>query len=102
MAALAAYALVCFGSVFSIVDPFAAVPVFLALVGDRAPTDQDRAARRAAITCTLVLLAFAGAGAIIMSFFSITIAAFKIAGGILLFSIGFEMLRAKTSSTRST
>lgn len=102
MPELATYGLVCFGSVFSIVDPFAAVPIFLALIGDRSREEQRSAAKRAALTCFVVLTAFGAAGTLILHFFSITLPAFKIAGGIILFVVGFEMLRARHSSTRSS
>jgi multiple antibiotic resistance protein len=96
------YALVCFGSLFSIIDPFAAVPVFLGLVGEQPKKVQARTALRAALTCFSVLTTFGLAGSFIFHFFSITLPAFKIAGGILLFGVGLEMMRAKHSPTRST
>lgn len=102
MSSLVSYALVSLGSVFSIVDPFTAVPVFLALVGSHPRQDQARAARRAAGTCFLVLTTFGLAGTFIFQFFGITLPAFKIAGGILLFVVGLEMMRAKRSDTRAT
>jgi multiple antibiotic resistance protein len=94
--------LVCFGSLFSIVDPFAAVPIFLALTGDQKKAERAKTALRAALTTFFVLTAFAFAGNAIFSFFSITMPAFKIAGGILLFGVGLEMMRAKRSDTRAT
>ena len=94
--------LVAFGSLFSIVDPFAALPIFLALVGSSSKVAQQGTALRASITCFAILTAFGVAGTVIFSFFSITLAAFKISGGILLFVVGLEMMRAKQSDTRST
>jgi multiple antibiotic resistance protein len=102
MASFWTYTLVCFGSLFSIVDPFAAVPIFLALAGGHDVTSQRGSALRAALTCFVVLSAFAAGGAVIFAFFGITIPAFKVAGGILLFAVGLEMMRAKHSGTRST
>jgi multiple antibiotic resistance protein len=99
---LVTHLLVTFGSVFAIVDPFAALPIYIAMTGDRSAAEQKRIALRAAVTCLTVLLVFGAAGSLIMSFFSISLPAFKIAGGILLFGVGLEMLRAKPSSTRST
>lgn len=96
------YTLLSFGSLFSIVDPIAAVPAFLALVGNQTALHQHRTALRAAITCFGVLTAFALAGSLIFRFFGITIPAFKIAGGILLFGVGLEMMRAEKSKTRET
>ncbi len=102
MSSLVSYALVSFGSVFSIVDPFTAVPVFLALVGGHPRPDQARAALQASATCFVVLTTFGVAGSFIFHFFGITLPAFKIAGGILLFVVGFEMMRAQRSDTRAT
>jgi multiple antibiotic resistance protein len=99
---LLTYTLLSFGSLFSIVDPIAAVPAFLALVGMQPPEVQKRTAFRAAMTCFAVLGSFALAGSLIFKFFGITIPAFKIAGGILLFGVGLEMMRAEKSKTRET
>ena len=100
--ALLSETLVAFGSVFSIVDPFSAVPVFLGLAGDEPRASQSRTALRASLTCFFVLTLFAAAGGAIFHFFGITIPAFKIAGGILLFGVALEMMRAKHSTTRTT
>jgi multiple antibiotic resistance protein len=91
-----------FGSLFSIVDPFAALPVFLGLVGDQPRAVQQRIALRASLTCVCVLMVFGLFGTFIFHFFGITIPAFKIAGGILLFGVGLEMMRAEKSKTRAT
>ncbi len=102
MSSLVSYALVSFGSIFSIVDPFTAVPVFLALVGAQPRQAQARTALRASATCFVVLSVFGVAGSFLFRFFGITLPAFKIAGGIILFGVGFEMMRAKRSDTRAT
>jgi multiple antibiotic resistance protein len=102
MLAFLTYTLVCFGSLFSIVDPFAALPIFLALAGDQPRAAQHGTALRASLTCCIVLTTFGVFGTYIFTFFSITIPAFKIAGGILLFGVGLEMMRAKHSHTRTT
>jgi multiple antibiotic resistance protein len=102
MTSFLAYTLICFGSLFSIVDPFAAVPIFLALVGQQPRAAQNGVALRASLTCFAVLTAFAAAGSLIFTFFGITIPAFKVAGGILLFGVAFDMMRAKPSPTKTT
>jgi multiple antibiotic resistance protein len=96
------FALVAFGSLFSIVDPFAAVPVFLALTAQVPELERRRIAGRAAFTAFAILSVFSLAGAWVFSFFGITIPAFRIAGGVLLFGVALEMLKAQKSSTRST
>jgi multiple antibiotic resistance protein len=98
----AEFAAVAFGTLFSIVDPFAAVPVFLSLAGREPPIEQRRIAVRAAVTSFAILSLFAAAGAFVFSFFGITIPAFRIAGGVILFGVALEMVKAQKSSTRST
>lgn len=59
-------------------------------------------ARRAAVTCFLVLTVFALAGSLIFRLFGITLPAFKIAGGLILALIGLDMLQARRSPTKET
>lgn len=94
--------LLAFGSLFSIVDPFSALPAFLALAGHKSDAERRSIAVRASLTCFAVLSVFGIAGTFIFNFFGITIPAFKVAGGILLFGVALEMMRAKHSGTRST
>jgi multiple antibiotic resistance protein len=96
------FALVAFTSIFVLVDPIAAVPAFLAMTGDSDRARRRHMAARAAWTCFIVLLTFSVAGTFIFKMFGITMAAFKIAGGLILGLIGFDMLRAKRSPTKET
>jgi multiple antibiotic resistance protein len=94
------FSFVTFSSIFFLVDPFAAIPAFLAMTIDENRCDRRRLARRAAITCFLVLTAFAFAGSLIFRIFGITLPAFRIAGGLILLLIGLEMLQAHRSHTQ--
>jgi multiple antibiotic resistance protein len=100
LASIFQFSLVAFSSVFFLVDPFAAIPPFLAMTARSDNRGRRRTARRAAFTCFVVLSTFALAGGLIFKIFGITLPALKIAGGILLFLIGIEMLQAKQSRTR--
>jgi multiple antibiotic resistance protein len=93
---------VCFPSLFSIVDPIGMVPVFLALVASEPHPVQRRTAARAAVTAATVLCLFAATGTAIFRFFGITIPAFKLAGGFLIFTMALEMMRARTSHVKNT
>ena len=92
----------CFPSLFSIVDPIGVVPIYLALVGDQLREEQRRIAVRAVITATVVLILFAATGTAIFRMFGITVPAFKVAGGVLLATMALEMLRARTSTVKTT
>ncbi|OLC05853.1 MAG: hypothetical protein AUH42_06615 [Gemmatimonadetes bacterium 13_1_40CM_70_11] len=91
-----------FTSVLFIVDPFAAVPSFLAMT-QRDTADQRRAmARRGAWTCAITLTAFALGGSLIFKLFGITLGAFKIAGGVLIGLNALDMVQARRSQQRET
>jgi multiple antibiotic resistance protein len=100
--ALAQFSLVALSSIFFIVDPLATVPSFLALTSGDPPLKRRRMAKQAAWTCFGVLSAFALAGSLIFKLFGITLPAFKIAGGLLLLLVAFEMLEAKRSGTQES
>jgi multiple antibiotic resistance protein len=94
--------LVAFSAVFFVVDPLAVLPVFLAITASETPAQKRATALRAAITCGITLTVFAAAGSLIFRFFGITLGAFKIAGGVLLFLVALDMMQARPSRTRST
>ncbi len=96
------FALLAITSVFFLVDPFAVIPLFLAVTADSTPSERRGVARRSAFTCAIVLCSFALAGSLIFKMFGITLPAFKIAGGIILMGIGLDMLQAKQSGTKAT
>jgi multiple antibiotic resistance protein len=100
VASVARFTLVALSSVFFVVDPFATIPSFLALTESYSDARRRRTAGHAAWTCFLVLTTFALAGSVIFKIFGITLPAFKIAGGILLFLVAFEMLEARRSGTQ--
>lgn len=85
-----------FATIFSIVDPFAAAPVFLAITPRDSDESRRRMARLASIVCCCVLLTFALLGNRIFAFFGITTAAFRVAGGVLLLVLALDMMRAKS------
>jgi multiple antibiotic resistance protein len=96
------FALLAVTSVFFLVDPFAVIPMFLAVTANAPKEERRGVARRSALTCAIVLCSFALAGSLIFKMFGITLPAFKIAGGIILMGIGLDMLQAKQSGTKAT
>jgi multiple antibiotic resistance protein len=96
------FAILAFTSLLAIVNPLGAIPLFVALTAQY-PKEQRRATLRRAITTGFaVLLVFALAGTYILEFFGITRQAFQIAGGILFFAVGWDMLQARRSRVKTT
>src|SRR5580693_4764003 len=94
------FSLLALSSIFFLVDPFAAIPSFIAITSGIEPKRRRRMAWKAALTCCIVLTAFALAGQFIFSLFGIKLPAFEIAGGLILLLIGIDMLEAKRSPTQ--
>jgi multiple antibiotic resistance protein len=96
------FSLLALSSIFFLVDPFAALPTFLAVTADQDNARRVRTARKASLTALVVLSTFALAGTYIFRLFGISLPAFEIAGGIILLLIGLDMLEAKRSATQET
>jgi multiple antibiotic resistance protein len=94
--------LLVFTSVLFIVDPFAAVPTFLAMTERDSHAQRRMLARRGAWACAITLIAFALGGSLIFRIFGITIGAFKIAGGVLIGLNALDMVQGRRSQQRET
>jgi multiple antibiotic resistance protein len=84
------FSLLALSSIFFLVDPFAALPTFLAVTTGQDNARRVRTARKASLTAFVVLSTFALAGSYIFKLFGISLPAFEIAGGIILLLIGLE------------
>jgi multiple antibiotic resistance protein len=89
-------------NLFLIVDPIGLMPLFAAITGGDTHNQRRRMIRRAVLVAFLVLAFFAVAGKYVLEYFNVSIAAVRIAGGILLFAIGLEMLYGRVSRTETT
>lgn len=77
------------------IDPPGLAPLFLALTRGMNRKERGQVALRSSFIAFIVLTVFAIAGAQILALFGITLGAFRIAGGLLLFWIAFEMIFEK-------
>jgi multiple antibiotic resistance protein len=100
--AIVAFALLCFTSLLAIINPLSAAPMYLALTDGYTAEHRRRTLRSAIVTAFLVLVVFALLGGTIFQLFGITIDAFRIAGGVIFFGIGMDMLQAKRSRGKAT
>ncbi|MEO6804678.1 MAG: MarC family protein [Edaphobacter sp.] len=96
------FSVLALSSIFFLVDPFAALPTFLAVTTGSDAHRRRKMAWKASVTALVVLSAFAIAGQYIFKMFGITLPAFEIAGGVILLLIGLDMLEAKRSPTQES
>jgi multiple antibiotic resistance protein len=92
------FALTALLSLLFVVNPPGAVPTYLVMTQGDAPATRRRTAWRASLVTALTLALFAGAGNVLFHLFSLTMPAFQIAGGLLLFLVAVDMLRAERST----
>ena len=97
-----AFSLSTFATLFFVVDPMAAAPSFIAMTANDPAEHKRRTALRAGIGTLVTLALFAAVGDWIFKLLGISLGAFQIAGGLLLFLLAVDMLRAERSRQRST
>jgi multiple antibiotic resistance protein len=91
-----------FVAVLVIVDPLGNVPIFASLLNHYSAPERHAMIRRACLVGVTILILFTLMGGAILKIFGITIGAFRIAGGLILFGIATSMLAAQKSRVRIT
>jgi len=97
-----AFSLSTLTTLFFVVDPPAAAPIFLSMTASDSSEHKRRTAFRAAVATFVILALFAATGGVIFRLLGISLGAFRIAGGLLLFLLAVDMLRAERSRQRTS
>ena len=92
------HALTVFMGFFAIMNPIANVPIFLGLTSDVDNHTAASIALRSVTIAFLIVIVFSIAGKIIFELFGVTLPAFRITGGLIVFFIGLHMLQGNQSS----
>jgi multiple antibiotic resistance protein len=90
-----AFGALCFSSLFTVIDPIAAAPVFATATRRDTAAARRRVILRACGAALVALVAFALAGSSLLRLFGVTIDAFRIAGGVLFVGMALPMLNGK-------
>ncbi len=89
------------GGIFAIMNPFVALPMFLALTEGFTLTRQRSSAVRVVLYSGILCAAILLTGSVVLSFFGVSVADFRVAGGIVLMTIGLGMLNGSGSTAHS-
>lgn len=89
-----------FSALFSVVNPFGAMPVFLTLTQDDTPAQRNQQALKACLYMVGILAVFFLAGQYVLNFFGIRIHDLRIAGGLMIMRAGFELLSPGASKKK--
>lgn len=99
---LISYSLFALSSILIVVNPLGALLVYNSITEFMDSSDKKRVAAYACRIAGAVLIFFTLFGSYLLTLFGITISAFTVAGGVLLFGIGMEMVYARTSRAKVT
>ena len=92
MLPLTSFALLAFTSLFTVINPISAAPIFVSMTDGAPRPERRRAALKSSLAAGATLLVFEAFGGLIFSFFGITVPAFQIAGGVLFTMISIRTL----------
>ena len=95
------FSLLALSSLFAVIDPLGCIPFFSGLTSHMPIRQKRRVLLKALAVACGVLLAFVWAGHQLLELFGITIPAFRIAGGVILFGIGLDMLQSRPRRWRT-
>lgn len=94
------FTFMCLTSFFTLTNPFGTMPLFLTMTQGLDNDRRRQIVKKATITSFIILVAFTVCGQILFKFFGISANGFRIAAGIIILKIGFDMLQAKYSSVK--
>ena len=94
------YALLCFTSFFTLTNPLGTMPVFLTMTKGLDDAERSHIVKRATIISFLILICFTFCGQFLFKFFGISTNGFRIAAGIIILKIGYDMLQARYTNTK--
>ena len=96
------YLIFCLSTLFAVINPLGITPIFVAMTEKYDSETRSKIARKGIITGSIILIVFTLLGSIIFQFYSITVEAFQIMGGVIFFRSGMRMLDAKVGRSRTT
>lgn len=91
-----------FTGLIAILNPIGAIPLFVSITHDQKPSDRYKTIRTTSLSVFVVLATVLFLGEIILKFFGISIASFRVGGGILILVMALQMMQAKQPLSKQT
>ena len=100
MGNLLPFAFICLTSFFTLTNPLGTMPVLLSMTKGMDYDQRNQIVKRATVISFIILIGFTVCGQILFSLFGISANGFRIAAGIIIMKIGYDMLHAQYSNTK--
>lgn len=100
MTELSTFFILAFTTYLTIINPLSIMPMYLTMTEGLTDKQKRLVAWKAVVTALITMVFFAFTGNIVFEFFNITANGFRVAGGIIFFMIGYDMLQAKNVRMR--
>ena len=94
------YALLCFTSFFTLINPLGTMPVFLTMTQNVSESERKVIVKKATVMAFFTLVFFTIFGQFLFKFFGLSTNGFRLAGGIIIFKIGYAMLQARITRVK--
>lgn len=94
------FAFICLTSFFTLTNPLGTMPVLLSMTKGMDYDQRNQIVKRATVISFIILIGFTVCGQILFSLFGISANGFRIAAGIIIMKIGYDMLHAQYSNTK--
>lgn len=101
MSGLIGEAFYVFVTLLAMLNPIEAAAAFCTLTEGRSPAEQAQIAKRATLVAGIALISFAFVGEALLKTLGVSIGAFKVAGGLLLLKVGFNMVFAEKTDRQT-
>jgi len=96
------FALLVFTSFFTLINPLGTMPIFMSMTATLSKQRRKQTAKKATLVAFFTIIAFAFSGQILFKFFGISVNSFRIVGGVIFFTMGWDMLQARLGSFKHT
>lgn len=100
MEMLLPFFLLCFTSFFTLTNPLGTMPVFLSMTQGLSQVEREHIVKRSVLVAFITIMVFTFGGQFLFKFFGISTNGFRIAGGFIIFKIGYDMLQARYTPIR--
>lgn len=100
MEELISFALLCFTSFFTLINPLGTMPIFMTMTADLNVQQRNKTARKASLVSFITIVVFALSGQLLFNFFGISVNSFRVVGGVIFFIMGMDMLQARLGNVK--